>query len=145
MPLATLHLLALSPKVSIVSFLESVKSSTDTKPLVVAKPQRWIIKPERLSTAPLLNEKWDLLLIYLKPSPLRHEHFSNDWITNHFTMSAGVPSSLTNGFHERNERLLHPRSGDVPELTGALSKPRKADSAQGLELNNELLQWSGSF
>lgn len=145
MPLATLHLLALSPKVSIAAFLESVRASTDTKPLVVSRPIKWIIKPEKLDLSPLLKEKWDLLIIYLKPSPLTHEHFSNDWITNHFTMSAGVPSSLTNGFHERNERLLRPQQGAVPELTGSLSKPRKADSSQGLELSDELLQWSKTF
>lgn len=144
MPLVTLHLISLAQGVSIASFLKSI-SYSDNKPLVVSRAIRWIIKPEKLSFSPLLNEKWDLLLIYPKPSPLIHQHFSNIWISNHFTLTAGVPGSLIEGFDRKNERLLHPRQGDVPELTGALSNPRKTDSAQALELNDELQEWSKTF
>lgn len=145
MPLVTLHLVALDPRRSITAYLDSIRSSSSVQPLVVARPIRWIIKPEKLSVSALLNEKWDLLLIFLKPSPLTHEHFSNEWTLNHFTFTAGVPSSFTNGFAERNQRLLYPQHGDVPPLTGSLSKPRMSSSTQGLELSDELIQWSKSF
>ena len=64
---------------------------------------------------------------------------------SHWSITAGVPKSLINGFEAKNARLLNPQGGDVPALTGALEKPRMASSAQGLELNDELLEWSTVF
>lgn len=115
------------------------------KPLVVSKAVRWVIKPESLSVPTLLNTEWDLLIILPASTNLPDAYLSKDWVSAHWSITAGVPSSIINGFEERNKRLLQPQSGDVLPLTGALDKPRMTKSTQGLELNNELLEWSKSF
>jgi hypothetical protein len=144
MPLATLHLVALSSNTTINQFLHALKSF-GVKPIVVSRAVRWIIKPEQLSTDKLLNTNWDLLIILSAASQLPDAYLGRDWVSNHWSITAGIPSSLVNGFAERNDRLLHPQQNEVPPLTGALDKPRKASSAQGLELSDELLEWSKSF
>ncbi|EMC96102.1 hypothetical protein BAUCODRAFT_517846 [Baudoinia panamericana UAMH 10762] len=144
MPLTTLHLLALSPNATINQYVRAL-SSFGVKPFVTSRCIRWVIRPETLSTEQLLNTTWDLLIILPASSPLPEAYLSRDWVSNHWSITAGVPSSLVNDFERRNERLLHPQSGDVPELTGSLEKPRMTSSAQGLELNDELLEWSRHF
>jgi len=144
MPLTTLHLIALSPNATINQFLRALKSF-GVKPLVASRAVRWIIKPEQLSTSRLLDTKWDLLIILPASTPLPEAYTHRDWVAEHWSITAGVPSGLLNDFGPKNERLLHPQQGDVPELTGSLDKPRKASSTQGLELNDELLSWSQDF
>jgi hypothetical protein len=144
MPLATVHLLKLSTKATISSYLDALKSAS-VKPLVISRTVRWIIKPEKLSVSKLLNTQWDLMVIVLASSPLPSQVLGNDLVSEHWSITAGVPGSLTNNFHERNQKLLHPQKGDVPSLTGSMSKPRMAGSTQGLELNEELMQWSKEF
>ena len=144
MPLATVHLVSLSSGVTIPSYLKALNSAS-IKPLVISRAIRWIIKPEQLSVSKLLNTKWDLLIILPMSSPLSSELLGQDWVSEHWTINAGVPGSLINGFHDRNKRLLHPQQRDVPALTGSMSKPRMSGSSQGLELNDELLQWSKSW
>lgn len=56
-----------------------------------------------------------------------------------------MPSRLVADFAARNERLLHPRKKDIPPLTGALEKPKLADSAQALELSPGLRDWIRDF
>lgn len=141
MPLASVHLLALSQKATVSSYLKALNSAS-IKPLVVSRVVRWIIRPEKLSVGKLLNTNWDLMIILPLSSPLPSHYLSPEWLSDHWTISAGVPSSLMKGFHDRNRRLLHPSKDDVPALTGSISKPRMANSTQGLELNDELLQWS---
>jgi len=63
----------------------------------------------------------------------------------HWSLAAGIPSRLTNGFAERNESFLRPNPKDVPPLTGSLDKPRIASSSQGLEMSEELRSWAESF
>ena len=145
MPLATLHLVALNPEKSIKAYLDSLRSLPDFRPLVVSRVVRWIIKPEKLDVSALLDQQWDLLLIFEKPSPLTQGHLSKEWLKTHYTLSIGVPGSIVKGFQERNQQLLHPQKGDVPALGDTLSKPRMVQSTQGLELNEELLEWSKSF
>ena len=144
MPLATLHLIALSANTTIPSYVKQLHSAS-VKPLVVSKAVRWIIKPEKLSVSKLLDAKWDLLVIVPSSSPLPASCLDKDWVREHWTITAGVPGSLINNFRERNERLLHPNQGDVPALTGSISEPRMAGSSQGLELNEDLLQWTKTF
>ena len=144
MPLATVHLIALAKNATIPSYLHALKAA-GAKPLVVSRAIRWIIKPEKLSVSKLLNTNWDLLIITLSATPLPPECLRSDSVAEHWSISAGVPGSLVNSFHERNKRLLQPQQGDVPALTGSLSKPRKASSSQGLELSDALLQWSKDF
>lgn len=144
MPLATIHLLALSPNTSIPEYLTALRTE-DVKPLVISKPIRWIIKPEKLSVSSLLNKQWDLMIIHLNSTPFPEAFLKNPWITERWSIMAGVPSSLVKDFNERNARLLYPKEGGVPDLTGSMDKPRMAGSSQGLELNGELLEWSKTF
>ncbi|KAK3680708.1 hypothetical protein LTR37_021097 [Vermiconidia calcicola] len=145
MPLATVHLLALADSVKVADYVNALRSAS-VQPLVVSRAIRWVIKPEKLSVPKLLDTKWDLLIIVPASSQLPAEYLRKYWISEHWTINAGVPSSLANNnFHERNKRLLHPQKDDVPPLTGSMDKPRMAGSAQGLELNEELLRWSKDF
>jgi len=144
MPLATIHLLALSSNVKPSKFLQAI-SSMGVKPLVVSRAVRWIIKPETLSKSRLLDTNWDLLIILPASSQIPDTYLNRDWVEDHWTITAGVPGSIVQDFAAKNQKLLHPQSGDVPALTGALDKPRMSSSAQGLELNDELLAWSQDF
>lgn len=144
MPLATLHLVSLSPNTTIPLYLRALRSQS-VQPLVVARAVRWIIKPEKLSVPQLLDTTWDLLIIVPSSSPLPDAYLGKDWVQQHWSITAGVPKSIVNGFDATNERILHPRPGDVPALTGSLDKPRMSDSAQGLELSDELLSWAKGF
>ncbi|CZT25763.1 uncharacterized protein RCC_11432 [Ramularia collo-cygni] len=143
MPLATAHLIALASTSSIPSYLKALDSAS-IKPLVTSRVIRWIIKPEKLSTH-LTNTNWDLLLILPATTTIPSHCLSENFVTRHWSITAGVPKSLVNNFQERNQRLLNPQPGDVPELTGSLNKPRIVSSTQGLELNDELLSWSKGF
>lgn len=147
MPLASIHLVRLSASSSIQSFLQRLDSSGN-KAIIIARCVRWIIKPEQLSVSQLLDVQWDLFLVLpdaqdsSKAGPFDQ---MQDSISAHWTVTVGIPSRVLQGFEQRNNRLLHPHAGDVPELTGSMSKPHIADSAQGLELSNELLSWSQGF
>ncbi|KAK5131563.1 hypothetical protein LTR08_000818 [Meristemomyces frigidus] len=144
MPLTTLHLLALAPNATISRFLRAL-SSRGITPLVASKPIKWIIKPSHLSVSTLLDTPWDLLLILPTSTPLPEIYTGRDWVQAHWSITAGVPKALVEGFEAKNQRLLAPREGDVLALTGALGQPRIAPSAQGLELSDELLAWSRDF
>ena len=146
MPLATVHLLKLSNRITISTYISTLKSAK-ADPLVISRPQRWIIKPEQLSVSKLLDMQWDLMIIVLASSPLPSKALDMDLVSDHWSITAGVPGSLTNNFHERNQTLLYPKKGDVPELTGSMAKPRMASSGstQGLEVNDELIEWSKNF
>ena len=144
MPLATVHLLALTDDATIPSYLKELRNAS-VKPLVVSRAIRWIIKPEKMSISKLLDTRWDLLIILPASSPLPSACLSKVLVANHWTITAGVPGSLINGFEDRNKGLLYPRKEDVPALTGAMSNPKMAGSTQGLELNRELFEWSKDF
>ncbi|CAK4033174.1 Hypothetical predicted protein [Lecanosticta acicola] len=143
MPLATLHLVALSPGRTVSTFLRALKSAS-VKPLIASKVVRWIIKPEKLSTH-LTNETWDILIIVPAATKIPDAYTGKDWMHRHWSITAGVPRSVLDDFDKKNAKLLHPSAGDVPSLTGAMQKPRMAGSTQGLELNDELLGWSKGF
>ncbi|KAF2764455.1 hypothetical protein EJ03DRAFT_27882 [Teratosphaeria nubilosa] len=144
MPLATLHLLALAPNATINQYLRAL-SSFGIKPLVASKAVRWIINPAKLSVSKLLDTNWSLLLILPASTKLPDAYLGKDWVLQHWSITAGIPSSLLQDFDAKNHRLLHPHPGDVPPLTGAIDTPRITSSAQGLELNPELREWSRSF
>lgn len=139
MPVCTIHLLSLSA--SLPDFLTTLRNSS-LKPLVTAKVARWIITPTELSKDTLLHpsQPWDLFLI-LPSSSERLPKEIESIIKDHWSIKAGIPSKLVDSFHSTNKRLLHPASGDVPSLTGALSHPKIAESSQALELNDELQGW----
>lgn len=147
MPLATVHLLNLASTTSIPEYL-AVLRSENVQPLVISKPIRWIIKPEKLSVPELLNRQWDLMIIHLNSAPFPAaflEYGDGKWLAARWSIIAGVPSSLVTDFHARNAKLLHPDKAAVPQLTGSMDQPRMAGSTQGLELNGELLEWSKTF
>jgi len=138
MPLATVHLVALSSNTDISKFLRAL-GSISFKPLVISRALRWIVQPEQLSTDRLLTTKWDLLIITPTSSPFPETYLTKDWVSSHWSITAGIPSSIVNGFADRNKKLLNANSSDVPQP--AASQPKIAKSAQGLEATPELLQW----
>lgn len=137
MPLTTIHLLSLCEGRTIA---DAARKLSALKPLVIARAVRWIIKPEKLSVSELLDPSWDLFVVLPEKQKLS---LPDGWIKSHWSITAGIPSRLVDGFVEKNQHLLHPAS--VPALTGSLDNPRKASSAQGLELSDELLEWSKSL
>ncbi|KAL8917186.1 MAG: hypothetical protein Q9208_008088 [Pyrenodesmia sp. 3 TL-2023] len=139
MPVCTVTLLAL--KGDIADFLDVLKHSP-IKPLVTARVIRWIVKPTTLCKESLLDQQppWDLLII--------HEGTQSTWsenlaamIQNTCSVQTGIPTNITSSFASINARLLHRNRSEMPALTGALPNPRKASSAQSLELDDELHQW----
>jgi hypothetical protein len=145
MPVCSINLLSLIPSCSLKQFLSTLHS-TGTKPLIISKVIRWIILPTIISVPSLLakNIHWDLLLILPSSDPLPPS--LQKLIAHQFVVKAGVPSRLLNDFDKKNEKLLNPKEGDVPKLTGALDKPRiNDDSAQHLELSPELRTWIEDF
>lgn len=144
MPICTLHLLSLAPTTDAPKFLDAVHAS-GIKPLTIARVVRWIVLPSHTSTSTLLaqNIHWDILLSLPGASPLPSSlqpHIAHQW-----SVKAGVPSRLLADFARKNQRLLHPQEGDVPALTGSLSRPRVAASAQALELDAALQRWIQEF
>lgn len=140
MPLATVHLVALSPNSTISSYIRALKSIS-FKPLVISHALRWVVEPEKLSSGRLLGTKWDLVIITLQASPMPETYLTKDWVSSHWSITAGIPSSIVKGFEERNQKLLHPDGKSIPELTASASGPKIATSPQGLEATPELLQW----
>ncbi|EMF12439.1 uncharacterized protein SEPMUDRAFT_85431 [Sphaerulina musiva SO2202] len=154
MPLTTLYLLSLAPNTSISQYLRAL-NSYPVKPLITAKPVRWIITPEKFSPE-LLETTWDLFLILdpstsssSSPSPpkIPQTYLGKDWIKNSWTLTAGIPSSLLQDFSQKNSRLLYPQENNttLPNFTGSLQNPLLADSSQKLELSPDLLDWSQKF
>lgn len=164
MPLCTLHLLALTPTPTtttttngdadpLPTFLSALHEATASNPpLTIARPLRWIITPTAFSTA-LTQHTWDLLLILPSPSPALPgaPGVLDALVAARWSVSFGVPARVLDGYAARNERLLRPREGDVPELTttegggGGRGEVLMAKSAQGLELSGELLDWVREF
>lgn len=140
MPLATVHLIALSPNANTPSFLRALKSIS-FKPLVVSHALRWIVQPEKLSTERLLATSWDLLIITPISTPFPSTYLTKDWVSAHWSINAGIPSSIVNGFDQRNKQLLNADPKDAPSTTSSTTQPKIAISAQGLEATPELLKW----
>jgi hypothetical protein len=138
MPLCTLVMVSLAPGVSIPRFLSSLRENGVT-PLVQAKAVRWIILPSTMSIEPLLarNVHWDLLLALPNPSSLPAQ--MSGQIAAQWSLVAGIPSRIINGFKEKNQELLNPPPNRVQLVLQ--SEKLKAASAQGLELTSELEDW----
>ncbi|KAK5210019.1 hypothetical protein LTR41_004651 [Exophiala xenobiotica] len=149
MPLATIHLLSLTPSTSIPSFLDALNSTSDLQPLVVSKVIRWVITPTKIDLNPLLHpsKPWDLLIIVpgsgtdasALPQPLASK------VQCHWSTVAGIPSRLTQSFSSTNARILHPEPSQIPPLTGALDNPRLGTTSQTLELSPDLSTWIKGF
>lgn len=141
MPLATVHLVALSANTNIPTFLRALESIS-FKPLVISHALRWIVQPEKLSTDRLLTTKWDLLIITPTTSPFPKTYLTKDWVSSHWSITAGIPSSIINSFSDRNAKLLNANPKDVPPTTpGSRTNPKISNSSQGLEATEELLSW----
>ncbi|KAG9199357.1 hypothetical protein G6514_008613 [Epicoccum nigrum] len=146
MPLCTVHLLALHNTTPnpLPSFLSALRSSP-IKPLVVSRVIRWIILPTKISTEHLLarNISWDLLLIL--PSADELPNGIAKLVKHHWSVTAGVPSRLTNDFATTNEKLLHPDTCTLPPLSPPSSQKQTTQSSQNLELSAHLNAWIDSF
>ncbi|KAF1851241.1 uncharacterized protein K460DRAFT_273633 [Cucurbitaria berberidis CBS 394.84] len=146
MPLCTLHLLELhnTAPIPLLTFLSALKSS-NASPLVVSRVIRWIILPTHLSTEHLLarNTSWDILLILPTTDPLPPSVAK--LVRHHWSVTAGVPSRLTQAFHSKNVKLLHPDASSVPKLVEDQSANKTTKSAQSLELSAELNEWINEF
>lgn len=144
MPLATIHLVSLNSSVSILGFLQTLRS-TNLQPLVISKVIRWIIRPEKIDATLLLHpsKPWDLLVIVHGDDAQLPESLQSK-VHEHWSATAGVPSRLTKDFATTNAGLLHPAT--VPALTGSLSKPHlNPSTSQTLELSPDLQTWINSF
>lgn len=138
MPVCTLQLVTLSG--TLQDFVRQIKAGNG-QPLVLSQVVRWMITPTQLSIDPLLKQQWDLLVIYKGTDGLSPALKS---LTNKvFTIQAGIPSSIVNNFATTNKKLLRPTQ--VPDLTGALDRPRIADSAQNLEFTVDMRSWIGQW
>lgn len=138
MPVCTLQLVTLSG--TLHDFVKQIKSAEE-QPLVLSQVVRWMITPTQLSVDPLLKLQWDVLVICKGTDgmPQAAKALTKDI----FTIQAGIPSSIVNNFAATNKRLL--QSAHVPELTGALDRPRVADSMQDLEYTNDMKSWIGKW
>lgn len=138
MPLCSIFVLSLRRGISVPDFLSSLRKHGAT-PLVQARAVRWIVLPGTTSTELLLarNVQWDLLVVLPSSSSLPAAVKSQ--IAAEWSLVAGVPSRMVNGFHEKNAELLNPGAGRVKPADK--SAKLKASSAQGLELSEELSGW----
>ncbi|KAF2993966.1 hypothetical protein E8E13_000710 [Curvularia kusanoi] len=149
MPLCTLHLIALhNTTPNPLSTFLSTLNSTPLNPLVVSRVIRWIILPTKISTEHLLarNIQWDLLLIL--PSTAALPSNLAKLVSHHWSVTAGVPSRLTNSFAKTNDALLHPKPSTTspsPSPSSPSAPKKTTSSAQNLELSAELNTWIDSF
>ena len=139
MPVCTFLLLSLNA--SIPAFVSKMREGS-LQPLIIARVVRWIITPTKLSKHSLLDPtvSWHLMLIF-PYGPILLPLELQPMIRKSWSIQAGVPSKLINSFETKNEHLLHPTTAEIPPLTGSLNRPRIAESAQGLELSQELQNW----
>ena len=80
-------------------------------------------------------------MLILPNGPLSLPQELQPMIRKSWSIQAGIPSKLIRSIEARNHHLLHPTTSEVPLLTGSLDWPRIAESAQGLELSQELQDW----
>ncbi|KAJ4366809.1 hypothetical protein N0V83_007334 [Neocucurbitaria cava] len=147
MPLCTLHLLSLHATTPnpLQTFLSTLQKA-NISPLVISRVIRWIILPTTLSTEHLLarNISWDILLI-LPSADTSLPPGLEKLVKDHWSVTAGVPSRLTQSFHEKNTKLLHPEAGTVPSLRAGSGAKKTTESSQHLELSAELNEWIDAF
>jgi hypothetical protein len=142
MPLCDLHLIALKSTSSVQAFLKSLRAHR-INPIIQSRVIRWVILPSSLSAVPLLamNTRWDLLIVLPSDTKIHHEALSQ--VAAQWSITAGVPSRLLNGFEEKNASLLNPPPGSVkpPDNSNPITKA----STQSLELSPELSAWIQSL
>ncbi|RYP17490.1 hypothetical protein DL765_004454 [Monosporascus sp. GIB2] len=138
MVLCGLHLIALEPGTSVESFLIELRQN-GVKPIVQARPLRWMILPSHKSTGHLLtrNIHWDLLLVLdaeaVIPGNVRAK------IHALWSASCGVSSQALSKYAENNSRLLNREPGSVEPPVPHETTP--SESSQNLEVSPELSDW----
>lgn len=142
MPVCTLHLLQLASSITLSAFLSQLRSNlpSASKPLIVSRVVRWIIRPSVISVPQLLDHPWDILIILAGSTGIPPLLLTSKYVIAQYTLHTGIPSSLLKTFPQVNQGLLYPTSAP-PSLTGSLETPRIASSAQKLELSPELRGW----
>lgn len=153
MTIVSIHLISLVKPETLPSLLKYIQSSK-IKPLVQAKPIRWVIRPEKVQVSELHNPRWDLFLIFEDTEPSKAFITSlldtspygakGDFkVISHWTTNSTVPSRLVKDFLTKtNPSLLHPTQ--IPSLTGALDDPLIKESSQDLSLTDPFRQWIGT-
>lgn len=156
MPLCTLHLLSLQPPTTVVPFLETLIPTLSSPPIIISRPIRWIITPTHITTDELLRPlgpqstipsatDWDVLLVFAGEKNPIHPQLLSNHVRAHFSFVTGIPSSVLEDFPEKNAKLLRPNADIVPQLTGALEKPRIAKTSQDLEFTREIEGWAPQY
>lgn len=159
MPASSLFLISLQPSTPIPTFIPLLLASSAPRPILIARPLRWIIypwisdasPPEKSSLETLASTAWDLLVIFPTavslPAALTSSH-----IQATYTLTAGISSKLIANFTRTNAQLLHPTSAPPP-LTGSLDKANSpsssssssssslSSSSDDLALTPDLLSW----
>ena len=148
MPASSLFLISLQPSTPIPTFIPLLLASSAPRPILIARPLRWIIYPwisnasahEKLSLETLTSTAWDLLVIFPTtvslPAALTSSH-----IQATYTLTAGISSKLIANFARTNAQLLDPTSAPPP-LTGSLDKANSpSSSSDDLALTPDLLSW----
>lgn len=139
--MAPIALRLLELNTTIPNFLTALKKSS-IKPLTTNRVIRWVILPTTASLQPVLNTKWDLLLVLPNTEPLPADltkHIKSQW-----HVYAGMPSSMLKDFEAKNQKLLAQKREDAPPLSSEKVVGTK-DSAQSLELSEELAQWIETY
>ncbi|CAJ2506202.1 Uu.00g003320.m01.CDS01 [Anthostomella pinea] len=147
MVLCTLHLISLKDGVSHASFLSKLRQN-GIKPLVQARPLRWMILPTQLYAGHLLarNTRWDIFLILESPSDssvsgggsippsIQASDIAASW-----TATCGASAKMLAEYRTTNAALLHPAPGSVKAPEAPALDP--ATSGQNLEMTHETASW----
>ncbi|KAI0887483.1 uncharacterized protein GGS22DRAFT_157256 [Annulohypoxylon maeteangense] len=142
MVLCNLHLISLRNDVSPALFLGKLRWN-GIKPIVQARPIRWMVLPTQLSVGHLIgrNIRWDLFLILEETDPIPHEAQLD--IDGIWSVSCGVSSKALSGYAAANSKLLFPPPGSVSPPEPQEIEP--SNSSQNLETSLELCEWIGAL
>ncbi|KAJ5669579.1 hypothetical protein N7462_010649 [Penicillium macrosclerotiorum] len=147
MPVATLHLLALTQGTDPVSLVQQLKQSPNTQVLVASRPRHIVIHPTILDNNPLATTPWDLLVLLqtTPPTPDPIPPYLRPRIHAEYKLTTGIPSALLSSYPQRDSTL---KSAPHQPLTGSLAALQQAggtSSSQNLEVSPPLLRFMDSL
>lgn len=142
MPLATLHLLSLSSKVTRDTFLQRLLNDKNIEVIVASQPRYWVVRPSKSDVNYLSNTSWHLMVL-LKSHDGEIPLQSRPEVVREYKVMVGVPSKLLANYEKTNKELLS-SAASVP-LTGALDSYSAPESSQNLELSPDLYEYMGEL
>lgn len=142
MPLATLHLLNLSSKVTRETFLQRLLDDKNIEVIVASVPRYWVVKPSDVDVNYLSNTQWHLM-VFLKSNDGEIPLQRRPEVVREYKVMVGVPSKLLAKYPQTNKELLS-KAASVP-LTGSLDNYRATESSQNLELSPDLYEYQGEL